>query len=128
MSSRPLPGPNALRYVEAFLSELDGIGLDFNTIGSILSTVDAYVNGFAQREATAEEVRRRTGMTQADSRAALAAYFQQILSTDQYPTLARFVFENMDIDPDVSFDFGLECVLDGIAARMVTVRLDTGET
>src|SRR5262249_31480452 len=125
-SSQPLPGPNALRYVEVFLIELRDLGLDVNTIGSILSTVDAYVNGFAQREAASEEVRRRSGMTEAEWYTALAAYFQHILSSGHYPTLARVVSESAEIDADASFDFGLECVLDGIAARIAAARRDGG--
>src|SRR5262245_39701233 len=93
ISSRPLPGPNALRHVEVFLSDLDGLGLDVNTIGGILSTMDAYVDGFAQREAASEEVRRRAGMTEAEWQVSLATYFQHIFSSGQYPTLARIVAE-----------------------------------
>ncbi len=118
ISSRPLPGPNSLRYVEVFLSALDGLGLDANTMGGIHSTVHAYVDGFAQHEAAEEEIRRRTGMTEAEWHTALAPYFQKILSSGQYPTLARLIAENEDIDADASFEFGLECVLDGIAARI----------
>jgi AcrR family transcriptional regulator len=126
ISSRPLPGPNALRYVEVFLSELDGLGLDFNTSRGILSAVDAYVDGFAQREAASEEVRQRTGMPEAEWHAALAAYFQQILLSGQYPTLARIIARNAEIDADSSFEFGLECLLDGIAVRIAAARRDCG--
>jgi len=122
ISSRPLPGPNSLRYVEVFLSELDGLGLDVDTMGGILSTVDAYVDGFAQREAAEGEARRRAGMTEAEWHAALAPSFQRMLSSGQYPTLARFIAENTDINADASFEFGLECVLDGIAARIAATR------
>jgi AcrR family transcriptional regulator len=128
LNSRPLPGPNTLRYVEVFLSELDGFGLDVNTISGILSTVEAYVDGFAQREAAAAEVRRRAGMTETEWQAALTAYFQQVLSSGQYPTLARIVSEDTDIFTDASFDFGLECVLDGIAARIAAAHYEGGET
>ena len=55
-SSRPFPAPNALRYVEVFLPELNGCGLDNDTIGGILSTVEAYVYGFAQREAVGRKL------------------------------------------------------------------------
>jgi AcrR family transcriptional regulator len=122
ISSRPLPGPNALRYVEAFLSELDRLGLDATTMGGILSTVDAYVDGFAQREAAEQEIRRRTGMTEAEWHAAQAPYFQNMLSSGQYPTLAHMIAEaeKVHVDADASFEFGLECVLDGIAVRIAS--------
>jgi hypothetical protein len=32
--------------------------------------------------------------------------------------LARRVHEAEELDPDIEFAFGLECVLDGLAARL----------
>jgi hypothetical protein len=32
--------------------------------------------------------------------------------------LARRVLEGEELDPDVEFAFGLDCVLDGLAARL----------
>jgi AcrR family transcriptional regulator len=123
-SSRPFPAPNALRYVEVFLPELNGLGLDSDTIGGILSTVEAYVYGFAQREAAEEEARRRAGMTEAEWHAAVATYFEQLLASGHYPTFARFAMQSTGIRVDVRFEFGLDCVLDGIAARMVVTPRD----
>jgi AcrR family transcriptional regulator len=124
ISSRPLPSPNRLRYVERLLAELAGLGLDFNTIGGILNTVEAYVDGFAQHEVSPEEIRRRTGMAEAEWRATFTAYLQQILSSGQYPTVARLIVGNAEITADATFEFGLDCVLDGIAARIATTRRD----
>ncbi|HEY1388682.1 MAG TPA: TetR/AcrR family transcriptional regulator C-terminal domain-containing protein [Ktedonobacterales bacterium] len=118
LSSRMLPGPNTLRYVELFLADLDGLGLDDSAIADILSTVDAYVDGFAQREAAAAETRRQAGMTEAEWQAALTAYFQQVLSNGQYPMLARVIAANTDNNANANFESGLECVLDGIAVRI----------
>jgi AcrR family transcriptional regulator len=123
-SSRPLPSPNRLRYVERLLTELADLGLDFNTIGGILSTVEAYVDGSAQHEVSPEEIRRRTGLAEAEWRATFAAYLQQILSSGQYPTVARLIVGNAEITADATFEFGLDCVLDGIAARIATARRD----
>ncbi len=120
ISSRPLPSPNRLRYVERLFAALAGLGLDFNTISGILTTVEAYVDGSAQHEVSPEEIRRRTGLAEAEWRATFAAYLQQILSSGQYPTVARLIAGNAGITADAPFEFGLECVLDGIAARIAT--------
>ena len=129
ISSRPLPSPNRVRHIERFLSELEGLGLDFPTIGGILSTVEAYVDGFAQREAAPEAIRRRTGMTEAEWRASFAAYLRHILASGQYPSLARLIARNAEISADATFEFGLECVLDGIAARIAAGPRDgSGDT
>jgi len=124
ISSRPLPSPNRVRYVERFLSELAGLGLDFTIIGGILNMVEAYVDGFAQHEAAPEAIRRRTGMTEAEWRATFAAYLQTILSGGQYPTLERLIAGNTVINADATFEFGLECLLDGIAVRIATASRD----
>lgn len=127
LSSRLLPGPNTLRYVEIFLADLDGLGLEYGAIADILSTVDAYVDGFAQREAAEAETRRQAGMTEAEWQATLTAYFQRILANGQYPMLARVIAANTDINVNATFDSGLECVLDGIAVRIAAVRRDHDE-
>ena len=41
-----------------------------------------------------------------------------MLATGRYPTLARAVQDATHLDADTTFDTGLECVLDGIAARL----------
>jgi len=125
-SSRPFPAPNALRYVEVFLPELTGLGLDSDTIGGILSTVEAYVYGFAQREAAEDAARRRADMTEAEWRGAVAAYFEQLLASGRYPTFARFAIASTGINADSRFEFGLDCVLDGIAARLAVTPRERG--
>jgi len=128
LSSRMLPGPNTLRYVELFLADLDDLGLDASTIADILSTVDAYVDGFAQRGAAAAETRRQAGMTEEEWQDALTAYFERILANGQYPMLARVIAENRDVSASANFESGLECVLDGIAARIAARRQRDEET
>ena len=89
-----------------FLPELSGLGIDSDTIGGILSTVEAYVYGFAQREAAEEEARRRAGMTEAEWHAAVATYFEQLLATGRYPTFARFAMASTASTVDTRFEFG----------------------
>jgi Tetracyclin repressor-like, C-terminal domain len=42
---------------------------------------------------------------------------QKIVYSGQYPHLAQVVLEADDRDDEQRFEFGLACVLDGIAAR-----------
>ena len=42
-----------------------------------------------------------------------------MLDTGRYPTLTRYIIDGSnEDDAEWQFEFGLECVLDGIAARL----------
>jgi hypothetical protein len=42
-----------------------------------------------------------------------------MLGTGRYPTLSRYIIEGSnEDDAEWQFEFGLRCVLDGIAARL----------
>src|SRR5262249_50779369 len=124
ISSRTLPGPNTLRYVEVFLSELDGLGLDFNTIGGILSTVDAYVDGFARRVGAPEEDRRRRGMPEGECHPALPGSSPHALSSVLFPIRTRAPPDITLTTADAGFDFGRECVPHGTAPCTPPARRD----
>jgi AcrR family transcriptional regulator len=122
IAGRALPGPNVLRFGEFCLAAVDGLGLDVSTMAGILSTVDAYTDGFVQREIAEAENRRRTGLTGAEWHAAVAPHFQALIASGRYPTVARTLTDMQSLNTgqfaDVSFAFGLECLLDGIAVRI----------
>ncbi|MFD3511468.1 TetR/AcrR family transcriptional regulator C-terminal domain-containing protein, partial [Nocardia sp. NPDC058666] len=42
----------------------------------------------------------------------------EVLAAGEHPMLARRVLEAEETDPDIDFTFGLDCVLDGLAARL----------
>ena len=94
-----------------------------------LLTVGTYVMGAALREI--QEIRwhraaaeSRAAMTEEEVAAARGEFERMIRGSGRYPHLARLF--NADIDPDAPetrdarFEFGLGCVLDGIAARIRT--------
>lgn len=121
---RRRPGPNALRFAEFCLAAVDSLGLDIDTMVGIFGAVDAYTDGFAQHEVAEAQTQRRTGMTTVEWHAAAAPHLQELIASGRYPTLARLISAvqrvNTDEMADASFSFGLECLLDGIAARIAS--------
>ena len=114
----PSLGPNSLHHVEFSLAAVDGIGLDVRAMAGTLNTVDSYVLGFVRRELSEKEYIRQSGLTEDEWRAASEPYVKSLLATGKYPTLARFIYAEELGDQDANFDFGLECILDGVAARL----------
>ncbi len=117
LENRPPLGPNGLRYGEFSLAAVDGLGLDFSTMKRVLDTVDSYVVGHVLNTAAEEEARRRNGMSEEEWQRATSPYLRQVFATGQYPIFARLIDEEEEPpDKEANFAFGLECVLDGIAA------------
>ena len=66
---------------------------------------------------------RRTGFSEADQRAYTTAspYIGQILGSGDYPYFIRYFQASVTPDPEQGFAFGLDCLLDGFAARLPNV-------
>jgi AcrR family transcriptional regulator len=112
LGGRPPLGPNALAELDASF----GVLLDTPAFEDIdaamlaLGTVYAYVIGAIRIEAS--------GVNQADWQAATGPYIQRLVATGRFPNIARIVRDATHPSADVVFDQGLDCVLDGIAARL----------
>lgn len=123
----PPSGPNDARNAERLLAALDGLGLDIGTTLRVLITVGTYVVGAVLREI--QEIRwQRTaddaaaGMTPAQVGEFLAEYNRRIHDSGRYPHIAMIIDAGIDPDApetrDERFEFGLDRVLDGIAALL----------
>jgi AcrR family transcriptional regulator len=123
----PPSGPNNARNADRLLGALDGLGLDIMTTIWVLMTLSTYVMGATLREIqemrwhrAAEET--MSGMPEGDIAEALAEFDRRVRGSGRYPYLAKVL--EVGIDPDAPetrderFEFGLSCVLDGIAARI----------
>jgi AcrR family transcriptional regulator len=114
----PSLGPNSLHHLEFSLAAVDGIGLDTRAMAGVLNAIDSYVLGFGRRELSEKEHIRRSGLTEEEWHAASEPYVKSLLASGKYPTLARFIYSEELGEQDANFDFGLECIFDGIAARL----------
>lgn len=118
-------GPNALLQVERSLSVLDGHKLDTRTALQILMTIDTYVTGSVLnelREIRVERARTGSGLGDTEFTAGMAAWIERLNDSGMFERVVRVFAEGIDPDApetrDERFEFGLDCVLDGVAARL----------
>jgi AcrR family transcriptional regulator len=122
---QPGIGPNTQRYADfgvriletsLHLQEEDGV--------NALAVVNNYVFGFAYRETAWDQLRRRSGFTDKQWQERLGRYLAQAKKQDA--ALARALEARLRLVGDDSFEFGLDCVLEGIAARFGLDRTRKG--
>jgi AcrR family transcriptional regulator len=120
LGGRPHQGPNALAHLEASLAALsDTPGFeDIDAVMLAVRTVNAYVIGALRGEAIELRAELESGMTRSEWQAASWPYLHRMIATGRFPTIAKVVRDATHPSPDVVFDQGLDCVLDGIAARL----------
>lgn len=128
LGGRPPLGPNTLLHMDRSLAALDGLGLDVETAMNILGTMQTYVMGSVLREmqeARGQRDEDRSGVTQEEWEPMRAAWRNRLDADGRFPRVVRFL--DADIDPDAEetrderFEFGLDCVIDGIAAKIAAL-------
>ena len=128
IGTRPPSGPNDVRNLERLLSLLDGIGVDdYGLIMGIFMTVATFVIGAVIREEQevrfqAQQERVEAGMTAEEIQAEHERFRSWFADSDRYPHISRLMEAGIDPDDpntrEERFQFSLDCVLDGIAARL----------
>lgn len=117
--SRPPFGPNALRTTEFGLSALDGLELSPRRAMSYVSMVNGLCIGFALQAGEESKMRNRVGLESDDDlRTAARPYLDQIVAGGRHPALSAWILDGAAFDDETGFDFVLDCLLDGIAARI----------
>jgi AcrR family transcriptional regulator len=129
IGARPSLGPNTLRNLDRSLATLAGLDIDTATAINVLQTVNTYVSGAVLREFQEIRVQReqeKLDVAGADFAAGFAAWREKLAATGQFDHFLRILNENVDPDAegtrDERFEFGLDCVLDGIAAKVAPSR------
>ncbi|HET7544582.1 MAG TPA: TetR/AcrR family transcriptional regulator C-terminal domain-containing protein [Polyangiaceae bacterium] len=124
LGRRPPLGPHALEHYEESLAALSQArGLE--SIDDALlayGTLNAYVVGAIKTEAASLRAERETGLKESDWQAATWPYLQRVLSTGRFPTIEKVVREATHPASDVTFERGLECVIEGILANLAAAR------
>jgi AcrR family transcriptional regulator len=118
VGGRPTLGPNFLRHAELSLAVVGHVGVDAATQLAIVFAVDDYVRGFVTRELE-EAGGPQGGGDDREWQESVGPYMREILASGEYPNLAAMIEgRGYQIDSDTRFSFGLQCLLDGIAARV----------
>ncbi|MEU1553836.1 TetR/AcrR family transcriptional regulator [Streptomyces scabiei] len=118
--SRPVLGPSALDGMEKVLSRIKSMGLTDPELVSAIIAVDSYVVGAARTQLYEQEAEHRTGLTDAEFWQAQAPVLEQLMLSGRYPLLAGLSEDAFGAEFD-HFEFGLQCVLDGLET-LVTRR------
>ena len=121
MSQVPVPfTPRLLALTEHALAAVDGLGLDVDTMMAVFGTVNAFTRGAVAAEVAERDAMRSHGYASRDDlRDSYLPQVRRVVQSGRYPTLVRYIVEGSNTDdPEWQFEFGLACVLDGIAARL----------
>lgn len=127
IGGRPPLGPNTLRNLERALAMTEKLRLETGTALNVLGTLATYVMGAVLREFRERKVHERDQAAIAEvGREELQEFLDSRLralkAAGRFPHFLRLFEEGIDPDApetrDERFEFGLQCVLDGIAARL----------
>jgi AcrR family transcriptional regulator len=129
MGGRPPTGPKALRNIERALALFTPRQLGSATMMTVLMSVQTYVMGAVLREQQEERnqqdqdlAQERYGLTAEEMHKIVGEYLGRVKESGLYPNLTAMMDAGVDPDAletqDERFEFGLDCLLDGIVARL----------
>ncbi|MFI6602603.1 TetR/AcrR family transcriptional regulator [Nonomuraea sp. NPDC050536] len=117
---RQTAGPNRIRVMEAALRTVDGLGVSIDGMLTMVGTVSAFVSGFVSSELAEIEASRQTGVDLGQWLMRQAPFIESVLKSGDYPLFTRMTKEGARryVDSEERFFYGLDRVLDGLAARL----------
>jgi AcrR family transcriptional regulator len=117
--TRPAPAPNGVAYTEWALRAVGGLGLDPSTMLYVAITIAGYVQATAVNLELEVEAEQDTGITSDEWMASQEQMLTTILASGRFPMLSGIATRpDFDFDLDTLFEFGLQLLLDGLAARI----------
>jgi AcrR family transcriptional regulator len=114
---QPGLGPKTRRFGDAALGIFDPLDLELATRINTLAALNNYIFGFIHREIAWQQLRDRSGLDDEQWRARMNAHLEHAGEQDR--ELAQHMAERFGLVSRDSFDFGLDCLLEGIAARFL---------
>jgi AcrR family transcriptional regulator len=125
IGGRPPLGPNTVLSLERSLATLTALRLTPAATFDIFTAVNTYVVGVVLREAQeirTQQAEAESGIDVDQARSDRNAWRDRLASTGLFPNFVELLDANVDPDAletmEDRFEFGLECLLDGIAARI----------
>jgi AcrR family transcriptional regulator len=118
---RPPLGPGLIAKYEHELAAFDGLGLDDVQMDAALTHLLTFVQAWARAAADSQATRRDSAMDDEQWWNASAPLLQQLLDPGAYPLASRVgtaagTAHRAAYDPQHTYDFGLQTILDGLAA------------
>lgn len=127
----PPAGPNQIAWLDAGLQVLRETGLDWSEKLGIISVMGGYVRNLSQQTQDLEHSRRDTGIDQAQVERNYGLTLARLVDPQRFPEAAQLfgsdVFESApptpdDLPADHDILFGIELILDGVAAAIAAKR------
>jgi AcrR family transcriptional regulator len=125
VGGRPPLGPNTMLNLDRSLAMLDDLGVDTGLAFNILEAVLTYVLGATLREVREMHVQRvqeLSGISPEEWAPLHDAWRDRLDADGRFSHVVRFLDQGIDPDAeetrDERFEFGLDCVLDGIAGKI----------
>jgi len=122
VTARPTLGPNYLRWFEFLLKTTATSSADIHIRVRVIGAMWAYTSGFVGYELGEQATGRRLRLTEAQKRASVEPYLQQVLATGEFPHLAKFIKTYTRGDPAKDFEAGLRALLKGLASNSPSSR------
>jgi AcrR family transcriptional regulator len=121
--SRPPLGPGVMAKYESELAAFDGLGLSDVHRDAALTFVLGFVETWARADLAARAAVAGSAMTDAQWWAASGPLLARVLDPERYPLASRVgsaagAAYDGATDPAYAYEFGLERVLDGLAALL----------
>ena len=116
--TRPVLGPNALDGYEALLRVMATTALAPGDVVNAVELVSGYVAGFARRVVEESEATRRTGVSNEEWWSARESFWEQYFDVERYPSITAMWEAGAYEARADAFEFGLQRVLDGVAAYL----------
>ncbi|WP_067479920.1 TetR/AcrR family transcriptional regulator [Nocardia amamiensis] len=120
--SGPPRGPNAIAWIDAGLRALRETTLDPGAKVNVLTVVSGYVRQADLLHRQLEQGRAASGLTEAQTNAAYGRELARLIDPERFPHAAELVASGLfEVPPPTvtdDFTFGLELVLDGVAAAV----------
>jgi AcrR family transcriptional regulator len=115
MTHRPF-GPNILAGLEATLRTVADLGLEPQEMVSIVNTVDDYVHGALAASLETAQAESDSGLSNDAWLERHSSLLTEFTTFGAYPTLVELWSHDTLTGRHIDFEFGLQRVLDGIAA------------
>lgn len=111
--------PRRVGVMDRMLKSLDGIGLNGDSMMIVMRMVDAYARGAVAGEVNQRLLVERRGFTaDGDPRQVHHEHMRWIQRSGRFPMLTRLAESGLRLpDPEAEYQAGLDCLIEGIAAR-----------
>jgi AcrR family transcriptional regulator len=131
IGGRPPLGPNTLLQMDRLLGVLDGLSLDMAAAMNVLGAVQTYVMGSVLREMQEARVQRdeeQSDVTEEAWEPMRDAWRNRLAADGRFTRVVRFLDAGIDPDAaetrDARFEFGLDCVINGISEKIAALPED----